>query len=116
MRLLGLKTTGTAKTITTLDDLPVGVQTADRRLTWFGFSLSAAFGDVASPELTLSLFDSFGIRSPFTINGDRLIALHWDVAEATDLLDNESIGLDDGTFAVNIEAGGVKVAHCSERE
>jgi beta-galactosidase GanA len=135
-----IKTMASTKPIAHLGDQVVGVETADRRLTWFGFSLSTAFDDAGSPELVLPLFDSFSVGSPFAISGDNLIAMRrrsklggwlvflfnlelepahaevtpqWDVADATDLLAEKSIGLSDGSFPVSVEPGGVKVVYCS---
>ena len=92
------------------------------------------------PELVLPLFDSFGVGSPFATSGDKLIAMRrrsklggclvflfnlmleraqaeikplWDVADATDLLEEKSLGLSDDGFSVGVEPGGVKVVYCS---
>ena len=120
-------------------DQVVGVETADRRFTWCGVSLSAAFGDAGSPELILPLFDSFGVRSPFELNGDRLIAMRrhsklggwlvflfnltlkraqtevkpeWQIIGATDLLEETPLKLSDRGFSASVEPGGVRVIHC----
>ena len=135
-----IKTTASTRPIATLGDQVVGVETADRRFTWFGFSLSAGFNDAGSPELVLPLIDSFGVGSPFTMSGDKLIAMRrrsklggwfvflfnlaleraqaqvtpqWEVADATDLLAEKSIGLSDGSFPASVEPGGVKIVYCS---
>ena len=77
-----------ARPIATLGDRVVGVRSADRRLTWFGLSLSltsstgtpgqpsspANSTGVGHPDLVLPLFRSVGIRSWFNIRGDRLVA------------------------------------------
>ena len=136
-----LKATGSTEPIATLGDRVVGVETAGRRLTWFGFSLSAAFGDVGSPELVLPLLDSFGISSPFTMKGDELTAMRrrsklggwlvflfnleprqaltevvlgWDATAATDLLEESPLILIDGSFSVDLDPGGMTVVHCTE--
>ena len=136
-----LKATGSTEPIATLGDRIVGVETAGRRFTWFGFSLSAAFGDVGAPELILPLFDSFGTRSPFTLKGDKLIAMRrrsklggWlvflfnletkqaltevvvgsGVTEAHDLLEESPLILIDGSFSVDLEPGDMTVVHCTE--
>ena len=135
-----LKATGSTEPIATLGDKVVGVETAGRRLTWFGFSLSAAFADAGSPDLVLPLFDSFGVSSPFTLKGDRLIAMRrrsklggwlvflfnlepqqaltevvlgWDVTGATDLLEESPLILIDRSFSVDLEPGGMTVVHCT---
>jgi len=134
-----IKASGGTKPILTLGDQVVGVETADRRFTWFGVSLSAAFGDAGSPELILPLFDSFGVRSPFELNGDRLIAMRrhsklggwlvflfnltlkraqtevkpeWQIIGATDLLEETPLKLSDRGFSASVEPGGVRVIHC----
>ena len=63
-----------SRVIATLGDHVVGAQTADGKLTWFGLSLSRAFGGAAPRELLMPLLASLACSAPFAIEGDRLIA------------------------------------------
>ena len=78
---------GSTKPIATIGDKVVGVQSADRRFTWYGFSLSATAstnitGQPASSspaalvhnDVALSMLEEVGIDSWFEITGDRVVA------------------------------------------
>ena len=132
---------GSSKSIATLGEEVVGIETGDGRLKWFGLSLSAAFGDVGTPVLVLPLFESMGIVSPFKLSGDKLIVmrrksklggwliflfnlefkeakttvkLDWKVKEAEDLLEKKKISVKDNSFALTVHPGSVKVIHCNQ--
>lgn len=131
-----LKFKGNTRPIVKLGEQTVGVETAGRRLTWFGFSLSAAFGDAGSPNLVLPLFRSFGITSPFQLTGDRVIVmrrrsklggwlififnleakkantaikLNWAVKEATDLLEKKKLPVSNNNLSLSVNPGGMKL-------
>ena len=53
----------------------VAVQTRDQRFTWFGFTLSAGFGDVGQSDLVLGLADEFGIHPAVSVEGDRVVPI-----------------------------------------
>jgi beta-galactosidase GanA len=128
-----------AQVAATLGDRVVGVQRSDRRLTWFGISLSAGFGGTAPADLALPLFESFGITSPFQMEGDRLVAYLrrspkggsivfllnledrtaratvkalWQISHATDLLSNRELPVVECSFDVAVAYGQVAVIHC----
>ena len=130
-----------SRVVATLGDHVVGVQTADRKLTWFGLSLSGAFGGTAPKELVVPLLDSLGCNAPFAIEGDRLIAFRrksrsngdlifllnigsstahtrikpsWPIRSARDLLNNRNVPLESGGFEVDVQHGEVLVIHCAE--
>ena len=134
-----LKCSGGTKPAAWLGDEIVGVETAGRKLTWYGCSLSAGFGDVGSPEVLLPLFESFGVTSQFELEGDRLLAmrrkskqggslvflfnlemrkartevgLKWEAGEVRDLLEKKRIDVRDNSFNVSVDPGAVKVVYC----
>ena len=82
-----LEPRGGAKPIATIGDNVVGVQSADGRFTWFGFTLSATAstnvtGQPASPspvglvhdDVAMSVLKGAGVDSWFKITGDRVVA------------------------------------------
>ena len=132
---------GGSKSIVTLGEEVVGIETADKKLKWFGLSLSAAFGDVGTPGLVLPLFESLGVTSPFELSGDKLIVIRrksklggwllflfnlefkeakttvkmdWQVKEVEDLLEKKGLSVADNSFSVTVDPGSVKVIHCNE--
>ena len=129
------------RAIATLGDQVIAVQAENHRFIWFGLSLSAAFGGAASEQELLRLLDTLGVRSPFLVEGDRLIAFkresklggsliflvnimhplakaniqpQWAVRSATDLLTGETIKLSDNAFEVEVTFGKVGLIHCSD--
>ncbi len=129
---------GGTRPIATLENQILGVETNERKLTWFGLSLSAAFGDLGTPDLILPLFNSFGISPPIELSGDKLIAMRrpsklggWlaflfnlefktaetkvnfkcTVSEATDLLQRESLSISENVCQVKVDPGAVKVIY-----
>ena len=119
----------------------VAVQTGDRRFTWFGFTLSAGFGDVGQPDVVLGLADEFGIHPAVSVEGDRVVPITrksrrggwllfvfnlepqqahttlrptWNTNHAHDLLAQRDIPITDGAFQLVIEPWEVAVIHCAE--
>jgi len=119
----------------------VGVQSADRRITWFGMPLTATGDNCANQDLVLNLFKPMGIASPFSIEGDHLVAFRrqsklggslifllnlerktaqttikplWNFTSATDLLSNRALTTSDGGFQVELPFGQVSVIHCHD--
>jgi hypothetical protein len=135
-----LEPTGDSEAVATLDGQTVGVRTADGRFTWLGLTLSAGFGDVASPLLTLGLAADAGISAPVSVEGDRVVPVvrdsrkggriifafniesteahttlkpQWSVASATDLLTGAPVPLDDGVIHVTIPPWELAVIYCA---
>ncbi|MCX6991850.1 MAG: beta-galactosidase [Kiritimatiellaeota bacterium] len=133
-----LKPQGNTETIATLNGAVVGVETARRRLSWWGLSLSYGFGGVGAQALILPLFNSYGVGSPFTISGDRLVAFrrisklggslifllnleptagkaevkaNWRIGGVSDLIGKKEVHVAKGIFQVKIPPGGIKVFH-----
>ena len=128
-----------SRVIATLGEHVVGAQTADGKLTWFGLSLSRAFGGAAPRELLIPLLASLGCSAPLSIEGDKLIALQREsrsggdlifllnleqktararivperpLQSAHDLLEDRKMQLTDGALEVEVPHGGVSVVHC----
>jgi len=135
-----LEPTGDSEAIATLDGQTVGVQTADGRFTWLGLTLSAGFGDVATPLVTLGLAANAGISAPVAVEGDRVVPVvrnsrkgghiifafnieptdartalkpQWPVASATDLLTGAPIPLANGAIHLTIPPWELAVIHCA---
>ena len=125
--------------IATLGEDVVAVQTLDRKFTWFGLSFAAALGNACPAGLLPPLLDSFGVRSPVAVDGGPLVAVRrdskrggslvfaanvegghtkaaikpdWPVCSVLDLLQNEAVTLEKGSFPVEIDAGEVGVFYC----
>lgn len=128
--------------VASLDGRTVGVRTADGRFTWYGLTLSAGFGDVASPPLALGLAGAAGVRAPVQVEGGRVVPVvrrsrqggrlvfafnlergdarvtlrpTWRTKTARDLLRGQDLRLAGGAFEVSVEQWGVAVIHCTER-
>ena len=137
-----LQPRGDTRAIASLGDDTVGVQTADRRFTWFGFSLSAGFGDIGHPGLVSGLAQEFGIRPPVGVTGDRVVPVvrrsrqggwlvfvfnlenqmahstlrpQWPTSRVHDLLADREARLTDGAVGITVPPWEVAVLHCLER-
>ncbi len=133
-----LEPRGDARAMATLNGEVVGVELPGKRLMWWGLSLAAGFGGVAPPELLLPQLEALGMRSPFSIEGDRLVAFRrfsqvggslifllnvagemgratvevdWAIEEVTDLIHNEAVEVSGGVFKVEVPPGCVGVFH-----
>ena len=133
-----VRPSGGTNAVAALGGRVVGIEAAGRKLTWFGLSLSAAFGDAGVPSLILPLFGSFGVTSPITLNGDKLIAMRrrsriggWlvflfnlefrtaeatvafncVVSKATDVLEEKTLSVVDGGCSVTVDPGAVKLIY-----
>ena len=129
------------QSIASLGGDTVAVQTGDQHFTWFGFTLSAGFGDVGQPELVLGLTNGFGIHPALSVEGDRVVPIvrksrcggrlvfafnvepqrahvvlrpRWSTSHAYDLLAQHDIPITDGAFQISIEPWEVVVIHCTE--
>ena len=129
------------RSIASLNGETVAVQTNDGRFTWFGFTLSAGFGDVGQPDLVLGLTDEFGVRPTVSVEGDGVVPIvrksrrggwlvfafnleprqarvtlrpKWNTNHAHDLLEQRDIPITDGAFQLTIEPWEVTIIHCTE--
>ena len=129
------------QSIASLGGDTVAVQTTDRRFTWFGFTLSAGFGDVGQPDLVLGLANELGIHPAVSVEGDRVVPIvrksrrggwllfafnleprqayitlrpKWKTSHAHDLLAHHDVPITDGAFQLVIEPWEVAVIHCAE--
>ncbi len=129
------------QTIASLNGDTVAVQTGDRRFTWFGFTLSAGFGDVGQPDLVLGLADEFGVLPAVSVEEDRVVPIvrksrrggwllfafnlktqqahvtlrpTWKTSHAHDLLTHRDVPITDGAFQLAIEPWEVAIIHCTE--
>ena len=125
--------------IASIDGQTVATRTADTRLTWYGFSLSAGFGDVASPDILYGILRDSGIQAPVAMDGDHVIPVvresaqgrpllflfnferqdanvyfspRWKASTARDLLTGESLPRDGEYFHIVVPQWGVGVIAC----
>jgi len=136
-----LEPRGGTQAIASLGDETVAVRTSDGRFTWYGLTLSAGFGDVGSPALTLGIVGEAGITAPVETEGDKVVpvvrrsrlggwlvfvfnlerkaaelTLHprWRTGQARDLLTDTELPVTGGAFPLAVEKWGVAVVHCAE--
>ena len=129
------------RSIASLNGDTVAVQTSDRRFTWFGFTLSAGFGDVGKPELVLGLTEDFGVGPAVSVEGDGVVPItrksrrggwlvfafnlesqqahvtlrpKWETSHVYDLLAQRDIPITDSAFQLTIEPWEVAIIHCLE--
>ena len=129
------------RSIASLGGDTVAVQTENRRFTWFGFTLSAGFGDVGRPDLVLGLANEFGVHPAVSVEGDRVVPIvrksrrggrllfafnleprqahvtlrpKWKTNHAYDLLAHRDVSITDDAFQITIEPWEVAVIHCAE--
>lgn len=136
-----LESRNSTESIASLGGDTVAVQTEDQRFTWFGFTLSAGFGDVGQSELVLGLTDEFGIHPAVSVEGDRVVPIvrrsrcggrlvfafnvephraHVTLrpirrtSRAYELLGQHDIPITDGAFQLVVEPWSVAIIHCAE--
>ena len=138
-----LEPLGGAETIARYGDESIGIRSAVRRFIWFGFTLTAGFGDAAHPALLSGLLTALGIRPqaaashpqvvPLTrrsSSGDRLVFLiNLARVEATttvtfsstgsmgrvhDLIAHRELPISQGAVEVTLPAWEVGVLHCHD--
>ena len=129
------------RSIAFLGDNTLAVRTTDQRFTWFGFTLSAGFGDVGQPDLVLGLADEFGVHPAVSVQGDRVVPIvrksrrggwllfafnleprqahvtlrpKWKTTHAHDLLAHRDVPITDGAFQITIAPWEVAIIHCAE--
>ena len=129
-----------AEAIASIGGQTVAVRTSDGRCTWYGFSLAAGFGDVASADILLGLLSDCGIKAPVELDGDRVIPVlrksaqsgrllflfnvesrdasvsftpRWDTSTARDLLAGKDLPHDGDSFRTCVPQWGVAVVHCT---
>ena len=128
-----------SEAIASIDGQTVATRTADGRLTWYGFSLSAGFGEIGSPDILYGILRDSGIQAPVAMDGDHVIPIvresaqsgrllflfnierrdasvyfspRWNASSARDLLTNESLPKDGEYFHVVVPQWGVGVISC----
>ena len=133
---------GGTQPIASLDGKTVGVRTADGRFTWFGFTLSAGFGDVGHSGITLGLANAAGVCAPVAVEGDDVVPVvrrsrkggwlvfalnlgrktaqaivrpRFQIAKAHDLLSGAELAVAENAFEITIPSWEIAVVHCTER-
>ena len=128
-----------AEAIASIDGRTVAVRTADGRCAWYGFSLAAGFGDVASADILFGVLSDSDIEPPVAMRGDwvipvvrdsalggRLLFLFnvesrdasvsfspgWGASTARDLLTGAELARDGEYFHIDVPQWGVAVVHC----
>ena len=129
------------RSIASLGGDTVAVQTGDKHFTWFGFTLSAGFGDVGQSDLALGLAAEFGIHPTVSVEDDHVVPIarksrrggwmlfvfnleprqahvtlrpKWETSHARDLLAHRDVPITDNAFQIAIEPWEVAVIHCTE--
>ena len=132
---------GDTQAIASLNGNTVAVRTADRRFTWFGFTLSAGFGNAGHPDLVFGLTKELGIRPQVAMQGDPVVPIarrshrsgwllfvfnleqreahvtlrpQWRTKHACDLLAQTKVLLKDDAIQLIIEPWDVAVVLCEE--
>ncbi len=133
-----LSSSGSTEAIASFDSEVMGIQTKDRKFSWFSFPL----GQNPSQELQkliINLVTSFGIKEPVKSQGDRVVIRcgrskiggwlifvfnleekqasvqlgpSWEFSKAQDLLMKQILVVKEHRFKVNVKPGTVKVIHC----
>ena len=125
--------------IASIDGQAVATRTADGRFTWYGFSLSAGFGDIGSPDILYGILRDSGIQAPVAMDGDHVIPVvresvkgrpllflfnierrdanvyfspRWGADSARDLLTGENLPRDGEYFHIVVPQWGVGVISC----
>ncbi len=125
-----------AEAIASIEGQTVATRTADGRLTWYGFSLSAGFSDISSPDILYGILRDCGIQAPVAMDGDNVIPIvresakggpilflfniepqdasvffapRWNAASVRDLLTGESLPKDGEYFHAVVPQWGVGV-------
>ena len=125
--------------IASIDGQTVATRTADGRLTWYGFSLSAGFGDIGSPDILYGILRDSGIQAPVAMDGDHVIPVvresvmgkpllflfnierqdanvyfspRWSADSARDLLTGKDLPKDGEYFHIVVPQWGVGVIAC----
>ena len=65
-----LEPQGSTQAIARIGDHTVGVRTGDGRVTWYGLTLAAGFGDVAPPAIVEAAAADAGVSVPVMVEGD----------------------------------------------
>ena len=121
------------------DGQTVAVRTEDGRCAWYGFSLCAGLGDAARADLLLEVLSESGIEAPVAMDGDRVIPVvrdsaqagrllflfnvegrdanvsfspRWSAASARDLFTGDELTQDGECFRITVPQWGVGVVHC----
>ena len=119
----------------------MGVRTGDGRVTWYGLTLAAGFGDVAPPAVVEAAAADAGVSAPVMVEGDPIVPVlrrsrqggwlvftqnlsrqdaaatlrpAWPVSEVRDLIADAALAVDDNGFQVTMEPWSVGVFHCNE--
>ena len=135
-----LEPRGDSEAIASLGGSPVAVRSSDGRFTWYGFTLSAGFGNVGQPDLVLALVKEAGVEAPVAVGGDRVVPVvrrsrqggwlifvfnlerqrarttlrpRWQTRRADDLLAGAEVQTTDGAFELTVEPWEVAVIHCA---
>ena len=130
---------GDTQAIGSLQGNTVAIRTADMRFTWFGFTLSAGFGNVGHPHLVFELTEELGIRPQVAVEGSRVVPMvrgsqrgewllfvfnlerqealvtlqpRWQIVRAYDLLAQSEVKVKDNKFQLRIEPWDVAVIMC----
>ena len=137
-----LEPKGDTEPIAWLGGQIVGVRTADGRFSWFGFALSADFGNVGHPGIALGLAQAAGVCAPIATEGDHVVpvlrrsrkggwlvfVLNLDretaqavlrprhqIASAHDLLGGSELTVTGNSFGLSVPPWDIAVVHCRER-
>ena len=122
------------------DDI-VGVRSSDGRVTWYGLTLSAGFGNVGVPVIVRGITADAGVSAPISVEGDAIVPIRrrsrrggwlvftqnlerepatatlrpqWSTTEVRDLISGDLVDIDSNGFEVSMEPWSVGVFHCNE--
>ena len=138
-----LEPSGSAETIARYGDESVGIRNSDRRFIWFGFTLTAGFGEAASPALLSGLLTELGIHQEAVASHPQVVPLtrrsktgDWivflinlarmevkttiafssagSIGRVHDLIAGRELSMSQGEVDVTLPAWDVGVLHCRD--
>ena len=136
-----LEPEGSTEAIASIDGETVAVRSADGRVTWYGLTLSAGFGDVGVPVIVRGIAADAGVSAPIAVDGDPIVPIRrrsrqggwlvftqnldrepatatltpdWPISDVHDLLTGKAIDVDSNSFSVSMDPWSVGVFLCNE--
>jgi beta-galactosidase GanA len=136
-----LEPQGSTEAIASLGGDTVAVRSADGRVTWYGLTLSAGFGDVGVPVIVRAIAADAAVSAPIVVDGDPIVPIrrrsrqggwlvftqnldretatatltpNWPISDVRDLLTGKSVDVESNGFSVSMEPWSVGVFLCDD--
>ena len=137
-----LEPQGDTEPIASYEEKTVGIRTADKRFSWFSFSLTTGFGNAANTELLSGLLKELKIHPEVLVSNSKVVPMvrysqkrgwlvfllnldreesattlslskEWEITHIHDLLADKELELSNDTVNLLLPAWEVSVIHCS---